>query len=133
MKNNILISIKPEYTNLIELKEKTFEFRNYLIPNIKYMTIYESNTSCIKYIMEVSKPICYPNKIDEDGIGNKEFNLGSYKYAYPIVHLKKLEKPITLTEMRNKYNAFTPQKYVYMDKYPLLNKEINNRNKIDLY
>lgn len=132
--NKVLISIRPEYTKLIESKEKNYEFRNYLISNINEMIIYESETSKIKYIMEVGVPICYPNKILEDGIGNKEFNEGKkYKYAYPIIGLKKLEAPISLTEMKSKYNAFAPQKYVYMNKYPLLEKDLMNKEVEKLY
>jgi hypothetical protein len=126
--NKVLISIKPEFTNLIETKEKNYEFRNYLISNLDEMIIYESISSKIKYIMKVGKPICYPDKILENGIGNKEFNEGKkYKYAYPIISLKKLDIPISLTEMKSKYNASVPQKYVYMNKYPLLESALENK------
>jgi predicted transcriptional regulator len=130
----VYISIKPEYTKLIETKEKNYEFRKYLIKEVKVMYVYESVTSCLKYIMEVDIPVSFPNKIEENGIGNIEFNQGDdYQYAYPIKHLYKLNKPITLTELRSKYHFEAPQKYTYASKYPELYKRIQKEATTQIY
>lgn len=130
----VYISIKPEYTKLIEEKEKNYEFRKYFIKDLKTMIVYESETSCLKYIMEVDSPIQYPNKIEENGIGNDLFNQGNkYRYAYPIKHLYKLNKPITLTELKSKYGFTAPQKYTFSNKYPKLEKRLKNEEKIQIF
>lgn len=130
----IYISIKPEYTKLIESKEKNYEFRRYLIKDLRKMYIYESETSCLKYIMEVDEPVLYPNEIDENGIGNKEFNQGNvYCCAYPIKHLYKLSKPISLTELKSKYGFSAPQKFTYANKYPELLKRLKDIDTIQIF
>lgn len=132
--NSVLISIKPEYTKLIEEQEKNYEFRNYLIKDLKYMVVYESETSALKYVMEVDTPIQYPSKIEENKAGNVDFNNGLiYNCAYPIKHLYKLEKPISLTELKSKYNVFAPQKYVYLNKYIELEKRLKQEKYIKVY
>lgn len=131
----VYISIKPKYTELIKSKEKNYEFRKYLIKDLKTMFVYESENSCLKYIMEVGSPICSPNKIEEDGVGNKEFNLldDTLKYAYPVIHLYELKRPISLTELRSKYKFSAPQKYTMADTYPELKKELMHREKVEIY
>ncbi|MBD9085804.1 hypothetical protein EGP64_03945 [bacterium] len=130
----VYISIKPKYTKLIKSGEKNYEFRKYFIKDLKTMFVYESENSCLKYIMEVGSPVCFPNKIEDDGIGNKEFNqLGEYQYAYPIIHLYELKKPIFLTELRSKYKFCAPQKYTMATTYPELKKELDRREKIEIY
>jgi len=132
--NSVIISIKPEYTKLIETQEKNYEFRNYYIKDIKYMIVYESGTSYIKYIMEVDTPVKYPKKIDENGVSNNLFNKGDfYEYAYPIKHLYLLKKPISLTELKSRYNCSAPQKYCYLNKYPELEKNLKNKEIEKLY
>ncbi len=130
----VYISIKPKYTELIKNRDKNYEFRKYLIKDLKTMFVYESENSCLKYIMEVGSPICSPNKIEEDGIGNQEFNQSdSNQFAYPIIHLYELKKPIFLTELRSKYKFSAPQKYTMADTYPGLKKELIRREKIEIY
>ena len=119
MKNGIYISIRPEHTNRIENLIKNYEFRNY-IPRkkIDYLIVYETFPTCkIKDIIEIDDIVEYPNKIDENGYGNKDFNEGlkKVKYAYHIKHLKKLSKPILLKKLREKYNFTPPQSYAYFE------------------
>lgn len=124
----VYISIKEEFTKLIENKEKNYEFRTYLIKNLKTMYVYESGSSKMKYIMEVGVPVKTPDKIEENGIENDKFNkFDGVKYAYPILHLKKINKPITLTELKSKYKFKAPQKYIYTSKYPKLKEDIDNK------
>lgn len=132
--NEVYISIKPEYTRLIEAKEKNYEFRKYLIKDLKTMYVYESETSCLKYVMEVDEPVIAPNQIAEEHDSNILFNKGNwYNYAYPIKHLYKLNKPITLTELKSKYGFTAPQKYTFSNKYPKLEKRLKEEEKIQIF
>lgn len=132
--NSVFISIKPEYTKLIENQEKNYEFRNYLIKDIKYMYVYESISSTLKYIIEIGDIIEFPNQIDEEHSGNVDFNKGNfYKYAYSIKHLYKLKRPIGLMELKSKYGFTAPQKYTYINKYPKLEKELEKLEKMQIF
>ena len=131
---DVLISIKPEHTKNIEEQLKNYEFRSYLIKDIKTMYVYESNTSCLKYIMVIDNVIHYPDKIDENGIGNREFNNHmKYEYAYHIAHLYKLNKPITLTELKSRFKFYAPQKYTLATSHPELIEHINKLDKTMIF
>ena len=131
---DVIISIRPEHTKNIEEKRKNYEFRSYLIKNINKMYIYESVTSCLKYIMEIDNTVHYPDKIDEDGIGNIDFNNHiKYEYAYHIKHLYKLEKPLILTHLKSKYKLSAPQKYILGSNHQELINDIEKMKKIKIY
>ena len=131
---DVLISIKPEHTKKIEEQLKNYEFRSYLIKDIKTMYVYESNTSCLKYIMVIDNVVHYPDKIDENGIGNREFNNHmKYEYAYHIAHLYKLNKPITLTELKSRFKFYAPQKYTLATSHPELIEHINKLDKTMIF
>lgn len=131
---DVLISIKPEHTKNIEEQLKNYEFRSYLIKDIKTMYVYESNTSCLKYIMVIDNVVHYPDKIDENGIGNREFNNHmKYEYAYHIAHLYKLNKPITLTELKSRFKFYAPQKYTLASSHPELIEHINKLDKTMIF
>lgn len=136
MKKGIYISIKPEHTNRIEKLIKNYEFRKYIPKNkIDYLIVYETVPTCaIKYIIELGKIVEYPDKIDEEGYGNKDFNEGlkKSKYAYQIKHLEKLKNPISLVYLKQKYNFTPPQSYAYFEKYPELTEFIFNTEKVVL-
>ena len=118
----IYISIKPQFTKLIESGEKNYEFRKYIPKNeINTLYVYESApTSSLKYIIKLGKIIEFPNKIDSNGYGNKDFNNGlkKSKYAYEIKKVYKLKTPIPLMDLKYKYNFNPPQAYSYDTKYP---------------
>lgn len=132
MEKAIFISIKPQFTKKIEKLEKNYEYRNY-IPKEKFklMYVYETlPTGCLKYIMEIDEIVEYPNKILENKEGNKEFNNGNKsKYAYHILHVYKLDNPITLNELKNKFKFIPPQGYAYDIKYEELANYIKNLSK----
>lgn len=124
---SIFLSIKPEYTQKIELREKLYELRNF---NTKYdieiFYIYESSPkSQLTYIAYVDTPVCYPNSISNYGPEAVRFNSGESKYkkAYPIRHLYKLKKPLKLKELKDSFGFSAPQAYVYSDTYKLLELE----------
>lgn len=128
----IYLSIKPQYTKLIEIGKKNYEFRNYVSKKpFDTLFVYESTPTCaLKYIIEIDNIIKYPEKIKELGIGNDEFNKGfkKAKYAYKIKHIYLLDKPIKLQELKEKYNFNAPQGYAYDDKYPELTKYLLKAN-----
>jgi len=113
----IYVSIKPKYLRLICLGEKSYEFRNYLPKQpIDTLFVYETRPSgALKYIIKIEKIIEYPEKIPENGLGNHEFNCNKLqsKYAYQIKEVLRLEKPILLKELKEKYNFYPPQSYSY--------------------
>ena len=51
----------------------------------------------------------YPEKLDSDGDGNYDFNIGKKsKYAYPIIKVYELVYPISLEELKNKFDFIPP-------------------------
>ncbi len=122
----IYISIKPEFTKLIEEGIKKYEFRNYLPKRgVKILYVYETApTSALKYIFEVGEIIKYPHQIKEDNyLGHKRFNQGlSAKYAYEIKKVLLLKKPLLLKELRENFTFTPPQAYAYGERYLKLTK-----------
>lgn len=133
MKKGIFISIKPEFTKKIEKGEKNYEFRKY-IPKEEFnkLYVYETVPTCsLKYILTIDKIIKYPNKIDEKGYGNDDFNNGlkKSKFAYHILRVEKLDSPISLKDLKNKFGFAAPQSYAYGTRYPELVNYINTLSK----
>ena len=115
----IYISIKPIHLNRIVEGTKNYEFRNY-IPKKEFDTLYVYESypiSSLKYIIKIDKIVKAPNKIDNEGIGNIEFNQGDKtKYAYHIDKIYKI-KPINLKTLKEKYHFTPPQGYAYDTRY----------------
>lgn len=132
MSKAIYVSIKTKPVEKIVNKLKNHEFRNY-IPKRDFDTLYVYVTVPIKtllYVIKINNVISYPNKIDEFGYGNKEFNDGSTtKFAYEIGLIYKLEEGITLKDLKSKYKFTPPQSYSYDETYPLLTRKIEDSNK----
>lgn len=133
MKKGIFISIKPEFTKKIEIGEKNYEFRKY-IPKEEFdkLYVYETVPTCsLKYVLTIDKIIEYPNKINEKGYGNDDFNNGlkKSKFAYHILKVEKLDNPIFLKDLKNKFGFTAPQSYAYDSRYPNLAKYIDEASK----
>lgn len=136
MKNkeeSIYISIKPKFVKLILEGTKNYEFRKY-IPKRNFNKIYIYETlpvAQIKYIIEITNIYKYPNKIDELGYGNMEFNNGlkESKFAYKLGEIYYLEKPIKLEELKSEYNFIPPQGFSYSEKYEKLTEFIEKNLK----
>ena len=121
--NNILISIKPEYANLILNHTKKYEFRRTIAKkDISMMYIYSSYPvkkvvakATIKNIIAKSPYNLWKETRTYAGISRKDFFnyfLGkTTAYAYEIGEVKILKKPKTLAE----YGIFTPpQSFIYL-------------------
>lgn len=128
MKKAIYLSIKPKFTRKIETGEKDHEFRKYIPKeSIDTLFVYETVPTCqLKYIIELGKIVEYPDKINESGYGNADFNAGlkQSKYAYEIKHVDLLENPICLKELKDVYRFAPPQSYAYDDRYEKLTNDI---------
>lgn len=124
MNSEIVISIKPQFAQLIVERKKNHEFRKYKAKNnITKMWIYVTTPIAeLKYIAEVGEMITFPHKIVLGGVGNQEFNEGLKKahYAFPILHLDEITGGISLHELKTKYHFIPPQSFIYLEKFPLL-------------
>ena len=79
------------------------------------------------YILELDSLIEYPNQIFNDNAYNEMFNQeknAKWKFAYRIKHLYKLNEPIGIRELKEKYGIHPPQKLTYVSKYPKLVKNV---------
>lgn len=117
--NDIVISLKPEFINLILKQEKNYEFRKYLPKKgVNKIWVYSKlPVARLEYLIIIDKIITYPEKILEPGLGNEEFNNGlkSTKYAYHIKHLYRMKEGINLKVLKEKYNFIAPQSYFYLE------------------
>lgn len=137
IEDDIIITIKKEHSENILQKKKNYEFRKYIPKNIiKRIWVYTSAPiGRLEYMMEIDKIIEYPERIKEDGIGNEEFNRGlkKSKYAYHISHLYVIKNTKGLKELREKYDFYPPQKYIYLRNNIKLQKYILNIELEKLY
>lgn len=130
MENEVLFSLKPQFAELIAKKDKTHEFRKYKPKNLPvrlwfYVT---SPISTLMYIADVDPVVQFPDKIPSRSYGNDDFNKGlkKSKFAFPVLHLYKIKKPLTLNQLRVSYNFTAPQGFAYMSKYPDLYEDVIN-------
>jgi len=114
MKNEILYSLKPQYMDMILKGDKSHEYRN-VIPKVipKRLWFYITKPKYqLEYLVDVLEPIFKPDK--------------DSKIAFPISKIHKIQNPISLKDLREKYNFTPPQGFVYMSKYPNLYYDIMN-------
>ena len=120
MENIVFMSIKEQHIERILKKSKNHEFRN-RIPkeNVNYIIVYvPTPIKEIKYVLKVKNIISRPDKIEIDGYGNEKFNIDKgTKYAYPIESVYKINEPISLKKLKDKFNFTAPQSFAYGKKY----------------
>ena len=136
MRSAVFMSIKEIHINRILGKIKNHEFRNKKPKkDFDYIIVYVPiPVKELKYILKVKQPIASPNKIIIEGYGNKEFNnTKKEKYAYPIESVYKINKPITLDILKQKFNFTAPQSFAYGEKYQELLEYIDEIGIIKLY
>lgn len=129
MSEKIVVSIKPKYMDLIIKKQKVNEFRNFKPKRgtINWMYVYvTSPISSLKYVLKIEDPVSFPNKVDEIGYGDSNFNLGKskYKLAYPIVEVYELNSPLNMKKLNETFNFKGPQAYAYLSTYSLLKNHL---------
>lgn len=102
-----------DYMQQIVRGEKNYEFRRYRIAtSVKRIWFYlNAPLSHIGYICEIG-PARTRNsgdeQLDEDGLGNKEFNerhkdWDGYDYAYRVRSVYRLIEPVSLSDLKFKY------------------------------
>lgn len=107
--NGIYVSINPEPTFKIVQGTKNHEFRNYIPKkSFKFLYVYvTAPQSKLKYVIEIGDIVKFPEKLDSDGDGNHDFNLGKKsKYAYPIIKVYELVCPISLEELKKSLDLY---------------------------
>jgi len=117
-KSDILISIKPQFMDLIVRREKNHEFRKYNISQeVKRMWLYVSSPDqTLRYVAIISNAK-RPGEIElEDGVGNADFNAGLKvaSYAYEVKEIYQLREPLPLTVMQERYSMSFPQRFSYV-------------------
>ncbi|KAL2875010.1 hypothetical protein SGCOL_009854 [Colletotrichum sp. CLE4] len=116
-RTDIFISIHPEHMDAIVAGEKNHEFRNYRIPHtVTRMWLYITKPVAeLRYMACISEARS-PGEIDEDGIGNADFNQHkTSKFAYHLKKVFQLNDPMPLQEMMGlDWLHGPPQKYNYV-------------------
>ena len=128
----IYVSINPTSTCKIVQGVKKYEFRNYVPKcNFKFLYIYvTAPKSELRYIVEIGEIVQYPNKLAGESDGVPEFNKGDKsKYAYPVLKVYELLKPISLEKLKEEYAFVAPQAFAYDKAYPALTEYIRNSGK----
>lgn len=111
---DVVMSIKPQFVGKIVTGEKNYEFRKYIPKKgIDRLWIYTSSPiSALEYVADIDEIITYPDKISKVGFGNDDFNCGikKSKNAYSIAHLYRLETPLNLKFLKDKFRIFCSTK-----------------------
>jgi predicted transcriptional regulator len=120
----VLISLKPQFYNLILEGKKKHEFRKRFPEGIRKAFIYVTKpVGAIKALFEFDEPITEPSGlIGHEGIGVQEFINGekSGRIALPIKRVQLLQKEVDLNVLKEKFNVTAPQSFLYLRNYPRL-------------
>lgn len=125
--NGIYVSINPEPTSKIVQGIKDHEFRNYIPKKgFKFLYVYvTAPQSQLKYVIEIGDIVKYPKKLESNGDGNYDFNIGKKsKYAYPIIKVYELARPISLKELKNRFGFVPPQAFSYAETFAELTEQL---------
>jgi len=106
---------------------KNYEFRKYCLkPSVERIWFYRTAPhSSITHVCEtLSARTRNPGDppLEEDGLGNAEFNnrhkdWDGFDFAYKMVTVRELQRPITLDEMKEKHGfKLAPRGLVYLPK-----------------
>lgn len=124
---DVILPMQDPYMTQIIDGTKNYEFRKYCLKSsVKRIWFYRTAPhSSITHVCETllartRNPGDTP--LDEDGLGNAEFNnrhkdWDSYDFAYKILSVCELRWPITLSEMKEKHGfRMAPRGLVYLPK-----------------
>lgn len=122
----ILMSLKPHFYQLILAGKKKHEFRKRFPDKPINAFIYVTQpVGAVKALLELDNPIKEPEGlIGHEGIGVREFINGKKpgRVALPIKAIRPLKKAVDLGVLKNEFNTFAPQSYIYLRNNPgLLN------------
>lgn len=124
--SDVILPMQDPYMKQIIDGTKNYEFRRYRLSEVKRIWFYRTAPhSSITHVCE-TLPARTRNPGDaplpEDGLGNVEFNTrhqdwAGYDFAYKMVTVRELRKPITLNEMKEKHGfKLAPRGFVYLPK-----------------
>jgi predicted transcriptional regulator len=123
--SDVVLGIQDPYMGQIVNGTKNYEFRTYkLKPSVKRIWFYRTAPhSSITHVCEIL-PARTRDKSDapleEDGLGNKEFNTrhkdwDRFDFAYKITSVYELREPLRLAEMKAEYGfKSAPRGIVYL-------------------
>lgn len=127
MNRSILLSIKPEFVDLIFSGQKTVELRRVVPKNVSIETeiiIYASSpTQCIVGRATVKKVEAHPLEQLWTKIGHKSgitfdyfleyFNGKDIGYGLVLKDIERFTNPYHLTSLREQLDFYPPQSYMY--------------------
>ncbi|KAK7953758.1 hypothetical protein PG988_014452, partial [Apiospora saccharicola] len=112
-RSDIIVSIYGEHVKRMVERTKTHEFRSWKMPESVHR-VWVPRANCA--IWSSWDPQTR-GEIDDDGIGNVEFNQGKKKaanYAYEVLQIYELNNPVSLETMKQHGWPTAPQKYAYV-------------------
>ncbi|OBZ69459.1 hypothetical protein A0H81_10122 [Grifola frondosa] len=115
-----LLTIKPEFADLISKREKNYEYRKYqLRPTVERLWLYETApTSALTYVITTDLPKTPGEVNDSTGVGNDDFDKGlkESKFGYPVKGLHRLKEPVTMADMETQFGIRAPQGFCFATK-----------------
>ncbi|KAK8065936.1 hypothetical protein PG997_012683 [Apiospora hydei] len=117
-RSDIIVSIYGEHVKRMVERTKTHEFRSWKMPeSVHRVWVYITKPASELRYMFLMGPPKTRGEIDDDGIGNAEFNAGKKKaatYAYEVLQVYELNNPVSLETMKQYGWPTAPQKYAYV-------------------
>ncbi|KAK8037923.1 hypothetical protein PG994_014690 [Apiospora phragmitis] len=117
-RSDILVSIYGEHVKRMVERTKTHEFRSWKMPeSVHRVWVYITKPASELRYMFLMGPPKTRGEIDDNGIGNAEFNAGKKKaatYAYEVLQIYELNNPVSLETMKQYGWPTAPQKYAYV-------------------
>lgn len=122
---DVILPMQDPYMAQIIDSRKNYEFRKYFLkPSVKGIWFYRTAPrSSITHICE-TQPARTRNPgdtpLEEDGLGNAEYNKrdkdwDGYDFAYYMLTVYELRRPISLKQMRGKYGfKSAPRGFIYL-------------------
>ncbi|PGG95082.1 hypothetical protein AJ80_10024 [Polytolypa hystricis UAMH7299] len=111
-----ILAIKPDFVKLIVQSAKNHEFRKYKLAEVQRLWLYESSPiSQITHAVTTSTPKTPGEIRDPSSVSNDDFDAGkkASKYGYPVLHLDRLQKPLSIADMKD-YGLRPPQGFTYV-------------------
>ena len=124
---DVILAMQEPYMTQIVEGHKNYEFRRYCLkPSVKRIWFYRTAPySSIAHICEIltarTRNAGDP-PLEEDGMGNREFNnkakdYEGYDFAYKILSVYEIEKPLLLKDLMSRYGMKSaPRGMVYLPK-----------------
>jgi predicted transcriptional regulator len=124
VRTDVILGIQEPYMQQMVDGEKNYEFRKYrLQQTVQRIWFYSiAPHSRIEYVCEIEPAVTRNEgdpKLPENGLGNKEYNefhkdWDRYDFAYKILSVYKLDKPVTLADLKKDFGlGGAPQGMVY--------------------